>query len=153
MGKKKEYEAINPQLCWPFLRYRHEKHGCQSRKICGRLHPQICQASWETGECDKKDTFGDGYHIGEKPGQPKTKNRRKLLQKASRRLTENSTKINEVTRKEQRPVKERTIQRTDASTAMPRSEAQGRQGDVARKEQESMKEFTIKINDANTVMT
>ena len=75
--------------------------------------------SWEIGEYDEKGTFGDGYHIGEKPGQPKTKNRRKLLQKASRRLAENSAKTNKVTRKEQRTVKWRTIQKTDTSTAMP----------------------------------
>ena len=72
--------------------------------------------------------------------------------KVSKRLTENPTKTDDITRKEQRPVKERTIQRTNASPVMPRSEAQGRQGDIARKEQESAKEFTIKINDANTVM-
>ena len=74
VGDKKECEAIHPQLCWPFLKYGHGKYGCQSRTLCGRLHPTICQVSWETGKCDKKGTCWDGYHLGKGPGQPKTRN-------------------------------------------------------------------------------
>ena len=101
VGNKKECEAIHPQLCWPFLRYRHGKHGCQSRKICGRLHPRICQESWETGKCDEKGTCWEGYHLGNGPGQPKTGNQRRRHKKAPRRIAENLATIDKVTRKEQ----------------------------------------------------
>ena len=71
VGKKMECRSIHPQLCWAFLKHGFGRNGCQGSKICGQAHPQICKASWGTGKCAGKDTCRAGYHIGEKPGQPK----------------------------------------------------------------------------------
>ena len=40
---------------------------------CRQLHPRICQESWKTGKCDEGGMCGDGYHLGDGPGKPRTK--------------------------------------------------------------------------------
>ena len=122
-GKKKECRSIHPQLCWAFLRHGYGRNGCQGSKICGQAHPQICKASWGTGKWAGKDTCRAGYHIGEKPGQPKgpseiqwytirmnkiknkgqsqTRNHgTKQWRKAPNKLAKNPTNSNNITRKE-----------------------------------------------------
>ena len=78
-GNRKECRFDHPALCWAFIRHRHGIDGCWSTKICGRAHPRICDLSWVTGKCIRKERDGEcaeGYHLGEHPdGYQQRKNK------------------------------------------------------------------------------
>ena len=102
--------------CWHPFSFCQCLKNCQHRAVCRQLHPRICQESWKTGKCEE-GMCGDGYHLGDGPGKPRTKNHYRAPgrqhKRAPRRITKKLTETDKTMKGDQGTTKGLTIQRNN----------------------------------------